>query len=75
MTQVSIHVAKAQLSALVQSLEEGEDRIVISRYGKPVAEIVPCRRQAKRSVVDPELAALRMHADMTEPTEGEWEHV
>lgn len=43
---VGILEAKNNLSALVHSIESGEvDRVVIDRYGKPVAQIVPYREQ------------------------------
>lgn len=38
--QINIHDAKSKLSALLVSVENGED-VVIARAGKPVARIVP----------------------------------
>ena len=40
MTTVNVHTAKTNLSALLHSVEERHERIVISRYGKAVAELV-----------------------------------
>ncbi|MDX9963744.1 type II toxin-antitoxin system prevent-host-death family antitoxin [Desulfobacter postgatei] len=40
MPQVNIHQAKAQFSKLIVSVENGEE-IIIARYGKPVAKLVP----------------------------------
>lgn len=37
---VNIYEAKSRLSQLVARAEQGE-RIVISRYGRPVAQLVP----------------------------------
>lgn len=42
---VNIHQAKTQLSKLIASVEKGED-VVIARYGKPVARLVPFRQPA-----------------------------
>ena len=42
--QSSVHEAKAQLSRLLEMLEQGES-IVIARNGKPVAELVPPRKK------------------------------
>jgi prevent-host-death family protein len=38
--QINIHDAKSKLSALLLSVENGED-VVIARAGKPVARLVP----------------------------------
>ena len=43
MTSVNIHEAKTHLSRLLERAEKGE-RIVISRAGKPIADLVPHRR-------------------------------
>ncbi|TVR52081.1 MAG: type II toxin-antitoxin system Phd/YefM family antitoxin [Gemmatimonadales bacterium] len=40
MTEVGAYEAKTHLSALIRRVEEGE-RIVITRHGVPVAELVP----------------------------------
>ena len=72
MPTVSIHAAKAHLSELVHTVQDKHERIVISRYGKAVAELIPYR-QGKRTVVDPELSALKIHGDPAAPTTEEWE--
>ncbi|MEX1103407.1 MAG: type II toxin-antitoxin system prevent-host-death family antitoxin [Dehalococcoidia bacterium] len=43
--QVSVREAKAHLSRLLREVERGE-RVVITRRGVPVAELVPLRRPA-----------------------------
>lgn len=53
---VALREAKSKLSELVQSAERGE-KVVITRHGKPVAEIVPYRR--KGGIDFAELEALR----------------
>ncbi|WP_327115723.1 type II toxin-antitoxin system Phd/YefM family antitoxin [Nocardia sp. NBC_01730] len=40
MTAVNIHEAKTHLSRLLERVEKGE-RIVISKAGKPIADLVP----------------------------------
>lgn len=40
MRSVGIFEAKAQLSQLVQAVEQGEE-VVLTRHGKPVARLVP----------------------------------
>lgn len=72
MTTVSIHAAKAHLSALVGTVQEKNERIIISRYGKAVAELIPFRH-GRRTVVDEVLAETRIIDDPVMPTTEEWE--
>ena len=55
MVQVTVAEAKSQLSSLLDAVEAGQ-AVVITRRGKPIAELVP-----RCSVSDllPQLAALR----------------
>jgi prevent-host-death family protein len=55
MRQVTVAEAKAQLSSLLTMVENGEP-VVITRRGKPIAELVP--RQAVRDLL-PQLQTLR----------------
>jgi prevent-host-death family protein len=55
MLQVTVAEAKAQLSSLLDAVEAGE-AVVITRRGKPIAELVP--RCGVRDLL-PQLAALR----------------
>lgn len=43
MTQVNVHEAKTQLSALIARVLDGE-QITIARAGKPVVDLVPHER-------------------------------
>ncbi len=73
MSTVSIHDAKAHLSALIARVSEKNERVIISRYGKAVAEIIPYQRGI-RTIIDPELAQVKVKSDLTEPTVYEWEN-
>jgi len=55
MMQVTVAEAKAQLSSLLDAVEAGQ-AVVITRRGKPIAELVP--RCSVRDLL-PQLAALR----------------
>ena len=44
---LNLHQAKAQLSALVDDAAEGKE-IVIAKYGKPMAKLVPFTKPARR---------------------------
>ena len=72
MSTVSIHEAKTHLSALIAELEKVGGRVIISRYGRPVAELIPIQR-GLRTAPDPVLAAVEILADPTEPTLTEWD--
>ncbi len=45
--QASVHEAKTNLSKLLEAVERGE-RVVITKYGKPAAELVPARKGGVR---------------------------
>jgi prevent-host-death family protein len=45
----NVQEAKASLSRLLVAAERGED-VVIARYGKPVARLVPVAAQTKREL-------------------------
>ncbi len=55
MRQVTVAEAKAQLSSLLDAVEQGQ-RVVITRRGKAIAELVP--RKTMRDLL-PQLQALR----------------
>jgi prevent-host-death family protein len=43
--QVTVHEAKAQLSRLLDLVDDGEE-VVILRHGKPIARLAPVRQSA-----------------------------
>ena len=55
MVQVTVAEAKTQLSSLLDAVEAGQ-AVVITRRGKPIAELVP--RSSVRDLL-PQLEALR----------------
>jgi prevent-host-death family protein len=71
MTTVSVHDAKAHFSALLHQVEEKKEPVLISRYGKVIAQLVPTETK-KRTVVDPKLSSIKINCDLTEPTLDEW---
>ncbi len=46
---VSVHGAKTQLSKLLDLVEDGEP-VVIERYGRPVAQLVPVRKRRRSAL-------------------------
>ena len=47
MVTVNVHEAKTHLSRLLAQVEAGEE-VIIARNGKPVAQLVRCRKRGKR---------------------------
>jgi prevent-host-death family protein len=44
---LNLHEAKARLSALVEQAADGQE-IIIAKYGKPMAKLVPFATKTKR---------------------------
>jgi prevent-host-death family protein len=57
---VGVHGAKAQLSKLLDLVEDGEE-VVIERHGRPVAQLVPVRGRRRAR-----LGAMRGQFEMLE---------
>ena len=49
MSTVGAYEAKTKLSQLLERVERGE-RIVITRHGRPIAELVPVSRRSRESI-------------------------
>ena len=73
MKTVSIHEAKSTLSSLIARVEDFREPVVICRYGRAVARLEPISR-GKRTATDPILSQVKIHEDLTNPTDGEWEN-
>ncbi len=72
MKMVNVHEAKTQLSALLAEVEETGERVLICRYGKPIADLVPHRKR-NRLEPHPVMSQVRIKYDPTEPLgEDEW---
>ncbi len=67
----SVYEAKTNLSNLLKQVEEGRESVIITRHGRPVAELRPIHHRS-RLVVDPTVAEIRIDYDPTAPTEEEW---
>jgi prevent-host-death family protein len=74
MKTVSIHEAKANLSRLVADVEKCGERVLLSRYGRPVVELVPAQ-PSKRTTPHAHLRKIRYRGDLTDDTCSEWEDV
>lgn len=72
MKSITLHEAKAKLSGLVAEVERSGERMVLTRYGKPVAQLTPVRGH-KRTRTVAALSKVTVNGDLTEPTGDEWE--
>jgi prevent-host-death family protein len=63
MRQINIYEAKTQLSKLIADGEE----VVIVRYGKPVARLIPIRPPAARRVPGSARGKFRVPPEFFEP--------
>jgi prevent-host-death family protein len=63
MTTVNVHEAKTHLSRLLERVAAGEE-VVIARAGRPVARLVPLKREEPRQ---PGLAKGRLTEAFFEP--------
>ncbi len=74
--QASVHEAKTNLSKLIEAAERGE-RVVITRHGVPVAEVVPAKKnKVKFGILAKELGGRVPDAflePMTEEELKDWE--
>ncbi|MBA4181952.1 MAG: antitoxin [Anaerolinea sp.] len=76
MTTVNIHEAKTHLSALLASVERGEE-VVIARRGKPVARLVCAEVPERKPIIFGRFEGL-VHVDpsfydeMTEEELAQW---
>ena len=69
---VTMDEAQTQLPALVAAVEDTGEPVLIYHQGKPVADLVPHRRQS-RLVPHPVMQRIRINYDPTEPlTADEW---
>ena len=74
MVSVSIHEAKTSLSSLVRAVEQRGEKVIITRHGYPVAELVPVSR-GKRTKLHSEVKDIQINYDPVSPTTEEWEDV
>lgn len=71
MLKVNTHEAKTRLSALLAAVEQRDERVVICRSGKPVAELRRWQEAKDPLRKHPKLSRVVFHADPTEPLDPE----
>jgi prevent-host-death family protein len=71
---VTVHEAKTNLSSLLRVVEQQGEKVVITRHGTAVAELVPVARGV-RTDTHSGVREITLLYDPTEPTQGEWDNV
>ena len=72
MRKPNIHEAKTRLSAVLTEVEQKGETFVICRNGRPVAELIPCRRNS-RLKYHPTLSRIKIGFDPLEDlSDNEW---
>jgi prevent-host-death family protein len=73
MIVVNIHEAKTNLSALLAKIEKKDEKVLICRHGKPIADLIPHQRK-DRLIPHPVLSKIKINYDPTEPLSAdEWQ--
>ena len=65
MQKLNIHEAKTKLSAVLLEVEQKGESFLICRNGRPVAELVPHKKQSRLSY-HPALSRIEINYDPTE---------
>ena len=72
MQKLNVHEAKTRLSAVLADVETKGETFIICRNGRPVAELIPLRRQS-RLQYHPILSKIKIDYDPIEDlSDDEW---
>lgn len=74
MTALNIHEAKSKFSSLISTVQKTGEQVIICKYGKAVAKIVPITKTL-RTEISPRLSKIEFLSDPTQETSGEWNDI
>jgi len=74
MESFSIKETKTHLSEIISRIERTQEKIIIQKHGKPVAELVPIMKKS-RLTINHNLSNIKILDDLTNPTEGDWSDI
>ena len=73
MIVVNIHEAKTNLSSLLAKIEKKGEKVLICRYGKPIADLVPHERKDRLHPHEV-MSKIQISYDPAEPLSAdEWQ--
>ena len=65
---------KAKCLRLMDDVQKQQREIIITKYGKPVAKLVPVKgKEGRTSIVGLLEGTVKIHDDLTAPTGEHWE--
>jgi prevent-host-death family protein len=64
---------KAQCLRLIENVRQGHREVVVTRYGKPVARLVPYSEEASMSLFGYLQGSVVSYGDIVSPIDEEWE--
>lgn len=71
--EMSASEAKNAWHEILERVSESHEQIVITRYGKPVARLVPAGPpEERRSIFGWMAGTVTIHGDIVEPLDIEW---
>ena len=65
---------KAKCLKLMDEVAESDEEIVITKNGRPVSRLLP-NREKQRSPIGRDRDIIRIHGDLDEPIDVEWDAV
>jgi antitoxin (DNA-binding transcriptional repressor) of toxin-antitoxin stability system len=71
-TMFNVNEAKTKFSNILANVENNLVTITIMRYGHPIAQIVPIKRQ-NRTKTDPLLSCISYSGNLCENEADDWE--
>ena len=64
---------KAKCLKLMDDVQKSQREIIITKYGKPVAKLVPVKdSKGPKSIVGILEGTMKIHGDLIAPTEERW---
>lgn len=73
MKSMNVSQVRGRLTELVDKVAASGQRVVISKRGKPLAQLVPCRDAGASASHPLRKVTIRIAEDFDEPLEGPWE--
>ncbi len=75
MNEVSISEFKAKCVALLDQVQKTKQPLRVTRFGKPVAEVIPCSMEASTDWIGSMRDEIEIVGDIVSPANelGEWE--
>ena len=73
-TLMNVNEAKANFSSVLANVENNLATIMIVRYGRPIAKIVPIRKNRDVSPMPELVGKVKFTGDWFEDESGDWEN-